>query len=284
MPPAAGAAVAASTASAVMACGIILLWGVLPEARASFAVIALPLILMPLVVAAATWIATQRAVRTNLDRAVECVDRITAHDLATPTTLAATGETAGLALALERCRVALNERQRAGKIHAAVARVMGLAIGRLAEGDLAARISVELPPPYQSFRDDFNAAMERLESPSQETCQRLRQQAREITEAAAQLSRRAAKLGKRIEADIAAFETGESSAEEALRAACHTLGGAGIAARRNVEAAERFAAIGRLLEQEADRLAGEAVGGEAPPSGPAAPAADVTVLKFANGG
>src|SRR5690606_14920709 len=171
----------------------------------------------------------------SVDRAVESLERIAANDLGAPTTLGASGEMAALALALERCRIALGERQRANKIHASVARVMGMAIGRLAEGDFSARISVELPPPYQLFGNDFNEAMERLLAPSGEAAQRLRGRSEEIAKAAENLRRRAAKLAERIDTDLAAIDRDALSPEDALRTACHTLGGAGVAARRNIE-------------------------------------------------
>ena len=255
MPPAANAALAAAVGSAVMSCAIILLWGILPEARASFAFIALPLVLMPLAVAAMTWIATQRALAGSVDRAVEALERIADNDLAAPATLGASGEMAELALALERCRVAISERQRASKIHASVARVMGMAIDRLADGNFSARISVELPPPYQAFRNNFNDAMERLQAPSGEAAQRLRERSMEVTKAADSLKQRAAKLADRIDADLVTIERDAPSLADALRIACHTLGGAGVAARRNIEAADRFNAIALLLAEEADRLA-----------------------------
>ncbi len=254
LPPAASAAMAAAVGSAVLSCAIILLWGILPEARASFALIALPLILMPLAVAAATWITTQRALTSSVDRAVESLERIAANELATPTTLGASGEMAALALALERCRVALGERQRANNIHASVARVMGMAIARIAEGDFAARISVELPPPYQTFRNDFNEAMERLQAPSGEAAARIREGAQEIEKAAESLRRRAAKLADRIDTDLAAIDRDGFSLEDALRTVCHTLGGAGVAAKRNIEAAEQLSAIALLLAAETEKL------------------------------
>src|SRR5690606_34549593 len=77
---------------------------------------------------------------------------------------------------------------------------------------------------------------------------------KQILEAAESLKRRAAKLANRIDADLAAIDGDPSPPEDALRAACHTLGGAGVAAQRNIEAAERFGAIALLLAAEADRL------------------------------
>lgn len=292
LPPAAAAAIFAAAASAATTCAGAALWSLLPQEGAAPALLVAPLVLMPLAAAAATWLYASRAIGASLEPAVESLERLAAHDFATPTALAFSAETAALALSLERCRVALAERQRAAKAHAAVARLMAAAIGRLAEGDLSARIDVELPQPYRSFGDDFNAAMEALQSPSGQTGALLRERARDIADAAGQLGRRAARLMERVEDDLIAIEA-EDGVEDALRIARHTLVGAGVAARRNIEAAEGFAALGRLMEADADRLDGHAPQekagrerSEAPPHMPAATFPDIMrapALKLASG-
>lgn len=282
--PAARTAVAAALAGAATSCGVIVLWGVLPDARASLALVVLPLILMPLAVAAAAWSVAHRAMEASLKPAVESLERIAAQDFSAPVAPAACGETARLAEALESCRAALAERNGAGKVHAAVARLMGAAIGGLAEGDLSKRITVELPQPYRAFRDDFNAAMEALQARSDELGDlggRLREREREIGEAAAQLLRRAEKLAERIEAEQHAIEASEDP-EEILRRARHMMGGVAVAAQRNIEAAGRFSELGLLVAREAQRLAELAQGPEAegkeaaarPAESPRMPAAD----------
>lgn len=253
--PSAAAALAAAGASAAASLAAFVLWGLLPAGPVSTIVIALPFILAPVLVAAATWIAAQGAVRALLVPMSDAVARLAANDLATPVVPNAI-ETAPLAAALEQCRTATADRQRAAKTHAAVARLLGAAIGRLSEGDLTARITIDLPEPYRAFRDDFNAAMEDLQhrlARASEMGARLDVQAREIVDAAEQLSRRAVKLDQRIGADITMVEAAQDQGE-ALRIATHTLGGARVAARRNQDAATHFANLAGKLAAEAARL------------------------------
>ena len=252
--PSAAAALAAAGASAAASLVAFVLWSLLPAGPVSTIVIALPFILAPVIVAAAAWLAAHRAVHRLLVPMSDAVVRLAANDLATPVVPNAI-ETAPLAAALEQCRAATAERQRAAKTHAAVARLLGAAIGRLSEGDLTARITIDLPEPYKAFRDDFNAAMEDLQhrlALSGEMDARLDAQAREILDAAEQLSRRAVKLEQRIAADIAMVEAAHDP-REALRIATHTLGGARVAARRNQDAATHFANLaGRLAKPAED--------------------------------
>ncbi len=256
--PSAAAALAAAGASAAASLIAFVLWSLLPPGPVSTIVVALPFILAPVLAAAAAWIAAQGAVRALLVPMSDAVARLAANDLASPVVPNAI-ETAPLAAALEQCRAAIADRQRAAKTHAAVARLLGAAIGRLAEGDLATRITIDLPEPYRAFRDDFNAAMEELGhrlARSGEMAARLDAQAREIVDAADQLSRRAVKLEARIAADTGLVDASAAhDPQEALRIATHTLGGARVAARRNQDAATHFANLAGRLAREAARLA-----------------------------
>lgn len=262
--PAAATAVAAAAASAAASCGAFVLWSAGEGAAPSLALVVLPLILSPALVAAAAWLAARRAIRTRLEAAAESLDRIAALDLSAPDPLAPGDGAERLEEALERCRAALAGRQGTAKVHAAVARLMAAAVRRLAEGDFSARVTVELPVPYRPFRDDFNAAMETLErayGALDASGARLRESAREIGEAADLLARRAGKLADRIGIDLSAIEAGGARhPEEALRLARHTMGGAGVAAQRNAEAAGRFADLGLKVAREAEHLAALARG------------------------
>ena len=256
--PSAAAAFAAAGVSATASLVAFVLWSVLPSGQASTIVIALPFILAPFLVAAAAWIAAQGAVRALLAPMVDAVARLGANDVATPVVPNAI-ETAPLAAALEQCRAAVADRQRTARAHGAVARLLGAAISRLAEGDLKTRITVDLPEPYKAFRDDFNRAMEELETAlarSGDMAPRLDAQAGEIAEAADQLSRRAVKLEERIAADIVQIEANAArDPQEALRIATHTLGGVRVASRRNQDAATHFANLAAKLAAEATRVA-----------------------------
>lgn len=291
--PAAATGLAACAASAILFLPAFALW----SARDLPAV--LMLLSLPVLTGFAAWTVARRAIRDALRPAAVRLDRLAEPDCPAGPTVLRGGELQELAQALERCRAAQARHRRATKVHAAVARLASAAVGRLAEGDASARISVDLPQPYAPLREHFNAAAEAMEQARTETrgpAERLRENAREIGEAAAQLARRAGKLAERLEADVNALETGEDDADDALRRLLHTLDGARVAAGRNAEAAERFAGLGLVVAREAERLAGIGEGPEDerddPPLGKASadirhlPAATVplsigaTALKF----
>lgn len=252
--PSTAAAIAAGVASAA-ACGLSILAGNL--ASGSIVVPAAVVVLASLLVAAVTRAIARRAIRAELAAISQGITRLEAQDFATPAA-PSSQDTRELVAALESCRAALGERHGVAKAHAAVARLLCNAVHRLAEGDLAARITVDLPEPYRRFRDDFNGSMEALDAAFgglAKTGGHLSGRAREIAEAADALSRRAAKLAERLDADMWAIDAGASrDPAEMLRIARHTLGGAAIAARRNGEAAAQFTALGRGLAREAERL------------------------------
>jgi methyl-accepting chemotaxis protein len=257
MSPATRIAIAAGGVSAAVACCTVILWSFSAEAGTSFALIALPLISMPIVVAATAWTTAHRAIAASLEPAIESLQRIAQNDFTLPAAPFADSETAGLGAAIERCRSGLEGRQRAGKVHAAVARLMGAAIGSLADGDLSRRVTLDLPEPYRAFRDDFNATMDRLEAAFATlttSSTRLAAHQQEIDAAAVQLRRRAEKLAERIDVELLAIETCDDR-EEMLQRVRHILGGIAVAAKRNMEAAERFSTLGRLVEREAAALA-----------------------------
>ena len=251
--PAAAIAVAAGAAGTLVSCCALLLLRFQPALLAPF------LILSPALVAACVWLVSHRAIRTALRPAASAILRLAEQDFFSPTALGEGSETAELAQALDRCRSALAARHGTMRAHAAVARLMGAGIGRLAQGDYGARIDVELPAPYDTFACDFNAAMDRLaatlaDMPALRAD--IERQADALGEAAQRLGRRAEKLAGRIEADLRIIDVhSRRDAEEALKIALHTMEGVGVATRRNMEAAERFADMARSLRDETGRLA-----------------------------
>lgn len=247
--PSAAVAVAAGAAGAVLSCCVFLLWRFQPA-------LAVPLlILSPLPVAAAAWLVARRAIAKALRPAVTALERFSQQDFTADADLGPAGETAELARALARCRTELATRHATTRAHAAVARLMGAGIGRLAQADYAARIDAALPAPYDAFAGDFNAAMERLAATAAES-DALRagigERADALDEAARRLGRRAEKLASRIEADLRIIAAlSRRDAQDALEIARHTMEGVGVAARRNVEAAEAFAELARTLRDAA---------------------------------
>lgn len=278
--PATRIATAAGGVAAAAACCAALLWSVSAGTSPSFALVALPLIAMPVLVAATAWTAAHRAIAASLDPAIANLERMAEHDFSLPAAPFADSETAGLGAAIERCRAALEGRQRAGKVHAAVARLMGAAVSSLAQGDLSRRVMLDLPEPYRDFRDDFNESMERLEAvfgTITGSGARLAAHQQEIDAAAAQLKRRAERLAERIDAELEAIENCDDR-EDVLEKVRHIMGGVAVAARRNIAAAERFSQLGLLVQKEVTALAD--VGGVAPVSDTATTDGDEPTIRL----
>ena len=253
--PGIAVAAAAGAAALAAACGALVLWRVQPSLLAPF------LLLSPLAVAAGAWLAARYALRAALAPALTMAERLAATDFPQHETPATAGETRALVAALARAGAGLAAREKTARAHAAVARLMGAAIDRLARGDLSARLSLDLPAPYDAFGRDFNAAMARLEAEAaalaalRETTAR---QAGTLGEAAARLGKRAEKLGARIEADLRIVDVlAKRDAAEALAIARHTMEGVGVAARRNVEAAGEIAHLAATLDAPAARPGGD---------------------------
>ena len=266
--PAAATAVAAGAAATAVSCCALVLWRLAPSFAAPL------LVVSPAFVALAAWFAARRAVHAALKPAAEALDRLAAQDFASAPTVAADFETAGLEEALERCRGSLSAHHEAVRAHAAVARLMGAGVGRLARGDGAVRVSVDLPEPYGGFGRDFNAAAERLGAALADLDAlraRLGGHAAVLDEAAARLGKRADSLAARIETDLRIIDAlARHDPAEALRIARHTMQGVGVAARRNAEAAAEFAGVGRLIGEEAATPAAPAADDPAAPAGIAA--------------
>ena len=231
-----GVAVAAAAGGAGLACACLalLLW------RAAPSLLVPALLLSPLPVAAGAWLAARHAIRAALAPSVAAAQRLAAADFSPAMTDAGPEETRALSDALESCRAHLAARERTMRAHAAMAKLMGAGVGRLARGDLSARITVELPAPYDGFARDFDAIVERLAAGAET--------AGALDEAAARLEARARRLEARLEADrrVIAALAGRDPAE-ALAVARHMMEGVGVATSRNIEAAQEFALLARTL-------------------------------------
>jgi hypothetical protein len=256
--PSAVIAIAVAATSAFTSCVALLSWSL--SSGQALAII-MPLLLAPLLVAGTTWAFSRLVIRAELSPIAAGITRLEAQDYTTPNP-AGVDETRELVAALERCRISFPEKHRPARAHAAVARLLGTAIGRLSEGDLKARINLDLPEPYQAARDDFNAAMEALEKTYQginDARTQIADHASAISAAAENLSKRAGKLSERLEADTRLIDSlsGDEDLMEGLRAARHTMGGVAVATQRNAEAAREFARLAAEIAQQAARLGGE---------------------------
>lgn len=253
--PGLAVAAAAGAAALLAACGGLLLWRLQPSLLTPF------LLLSPLLVAASAWLAARHAIRAALAPSVAMAERLAALDFSQDDVAIEQGETRALVAALTRARAGLAARDKTARAHAAVAKLMGAGIGRLAQGDFSARISVDLPAPYDAFGRDFNAAMERLETEASALTalrEATAQHAGALEEAAARLGRRAEKLGARVETDLRIIDVlGKRDAAEALAIARHTMEGVGVAARRNAEAAGEFARLAEALRAPDGRADGK---------------------------
>ncbi|HYC97553.1 methyl-accepting chemotaxis protein, partial [Brevundimonas sp.] len=90
-----------------------------------------------------------------------------------------------------------------------VVQSFGVALSRLAEGELTYRLDCDLPPEYVQLRDDFNTAMESLQeaiSVVVSNVSAIRSGAGEISQAADDLSRRTEQQAASLEETAAALD------------------------------------------------------------------------------
>ncbi|MBA4803340.1 MAG: PAS domain-containing protein [Brevundimonas sp.] len=117
------------------------------------------------------------------------------------------------------------ERAAAAREQARVVEITAQSLSALADGDLTARIAEEFPGDYRKLRDDFNAAMAKLEDAMGEIASNtgaLKSGAGEISQAADDLSRRTEQQAATLEETAAALDqitaTVKRTAEGAQRA------------------------------------------------------------------
>jgi methyl-accepting chemotaxis protein len=134
----------------------------------------------------------------------------------------------------------------AGRIIAEVVAELGRALDNLARGNLTYRVNGSFATEYRKIRDDFNAAIGRL----QDTVQRIAVSSTEISNAAAEISTATNDLSRRTEEQAASLEQTSASMEQ-------------IAAtvKKNAESAQRADALTRDTRSVAFR--GESVVAEA---------------------
>jgi methyl-accepting chemotaxis protein len=125
--------------------------------------------------------------------------------------------------ALETSRLAAE--RKASETSAAVMRALGAGLAALASGDLTHRLRDGLPPEYAGLRDDFNAALDNLQTTMRAiggNAQGVRAGADEMTSASDDLSRRTEQQAASLEETAAALDeitaTVKSTAEGAAAA------------------------------------------------------------------
>jgi methyl-accepting chemotaxis protein len=102
------------------------------------------------------------------------------------------------------------ERARASEDQARALEGLRAGLGKLSDGDLTYRIDADFPRAYMQIRDDFNAAIGRL----QDTVQRIAVSSTEISNAASEISTATTDLSQRTEEQAASLEQTSASMEE----------------------------------------------------------------------
>jgi methyl-accepting chemotaxis protein len=120
-----------------------------------------------------------------------------------------------------------NDSARAGatKLQAAIVKLIGAALERLAEGDLTARLEADFPPEYRKLKEDFNLAMDRL----QEAMQQIVSTGRQLEVGTGEIRKAADELARRSELQAATIEETVAAVGEITRSVSATAAGAGEA-------------------------------------------------------
>jgi len=105
---------------------------------------------------------------------------------------------------------AAEERARAADEQARAMRMLGDGLGRLSEGDLTVRLDDGFSESYAQIKEDFNTAMERLQS----TIQAIAMATGEVSNAAAEISASTTDLSQRTEEQAASLEETSASMEQ----------------------------------------------------------------------
>lgn len=154
----------------------------------------------------------------------------------------------------EAQRTAAEERQReddaahasAAKLQAAVVRLIGAALSRVAEGDLTGRIKVEFPKEHQKLKEDFNLAMRRLQG----TMGRIAETGERVDAAVAEIRRAAEDLEKRTSQQAAGVEQTVAAVDQISRSVARAAAGADEA-RNAVQAVAADAGGGKAVVGQA---------------------------------
>src|SRR5262249_41003503 len=105
---------------------------------------------------------------------------------------------------------AAEERAKAAEETARVVELLGEGLKNLADGDLTFRLNDGFSDTYRQIKDDFNAAMARLQG----TIQALARAAREVAGASSEISGGTTDLSQRTEEQAASLEETSASMEE----------------------------------------------------------------------
>jgi methyl-accepting chemotaxis protein len=151
------------------------------------------------------------------------------------------------------------------KLQAAVMRLVGTALARIADGDLTARLKVDLPAEHRKLRDDFNLALDRLADMVAGIAVAsggVREGATEIRRGAADFATRAGRQAAGIGQTVAAIEeitgsvartiSGAAEARTAVGAATEDAGRSDVVVRQAIEAMGRI----EKSSQEVNKIIG----------------------------
>jgi methyl-accepting chemotaxis protein len=150
---------------------------------------------------------------------------------------------------------AAEERAKAAEETARVVELLGEGLKSLSDGDLTIRLNDGFSDTYRQIKDDFNAAMSRLQG----TIQALARAAREVAGASAEISSGTTDLSQRTEEQAASLEetsasmeeissTVKKNAENAQQANQLTSGTREVADRGGAVVAEAVNAMARIEE------------------------------------
>jgi methyl-accepting chemotaxis protein len=139
------------------------------------------------------------------------------------------------------------ERARIAEEQAHAVNALGEGLQRLADGDLTFRLPEQFPEAYRRIRDDFNAAIARL----QETVRALVGSTREVASAAAEISTSTTDLSQRTEEQAASLERTSSAMEE--------IASTVRANAANAKQASEFATATREVADKGGAVVSEAV-------------------------
>ena len=146
----------------------------------------------------------------------------------------------------ERRRETDNARAAVAKLQSAMLRLMGLALSKIAEGDLTTRIRVEFPEEFRQLKDDFNFAMDRL----QEAVSHVAETSRQVRSEAFAIHKAAGELGQRSEQQAAGIEQATAAARQVIASISEMAKGIGQA-RGAIEAVTTDAARGDTVVGQA---------------------------------
>lgn len=102
------------------------------------------------------------------------------------------------------------EQAKASAEQARAFQALGVALGKLADGDFTFRLGHDIPDAYQQIKDDFNVAIGRL----QETIQAFAASTREVANAADEIATATNDLSQRVEQQAAGLAETSASMEE----------------------------------------------------------------------